>query len=243
MMCWTESRQIFQSIVSDAEAPGDGNAADQTLEPAAFDVVTEDLVGNAMRCEPRGIHQIPGGYCIENFLQVLCSPGHHDAYNGIFSKFAPYISLRNTKIQCSKHSTQGFFKENSEVRQPLQTGTCRAGSNGSTHLSQHVDQIDTCRQYLATPPTVRPTPTIGSVARRMTLSAHSRRSPITYAALPYSRKLPFVLLIRKHPARMLAIRDEAVVDGVHPTCFPAIYCLCSDSCGDHLSGCRFTRRS
>lgn len=45
----------------------------------------------AMRREPCCIDQIPGGH----FLQVLCSFGDHDAYNGTFPKRAPYSSLRN----------------------------------------------------------------------------------------------------------------------------------------------------
>ena len=40
---------------------------------------------------------------------------------------------------------------------------------------------------------------------------HSRRSTLTYTALPHSRKLPFVLFCSEHPSKMAAMRDRAAI--------------------------------
>ena len=53
---------------------GEGAAEDASgdaVEPAALHVVTEALVGDTLRDEPRGIDQIPGGHGIKQFLQIL----------------------------------------------------------------------------------------------------------------------------------------------------------------------------
>ena len=46
-------------------------ASGDPLEPAALHIVTKALVGDALGDEPCGIDQIPGGHCIEQFLQIL----------------------------------------------------------------------------------------------------------------------------------------------------------------------------
>jgi hypothetical protein len=42
-----------------------------TIQPATLHIVTEALIGDALRNQPGGIDQIPGGHGIEQFLQIL----------------------------------------------------------------------------------------------------------------------------------------------------------------------------
>jgi|TARA_Y100000815_G_scaffold264441_1_gene280074 hypothetical protein len=47
------------------------DASGDAVQPAAFHIVTKTLTSDALRDEPCGIDQIPGGHGIEQFLQIL----------------------------------------------------------------------------------------------------------------------------------------------------------------------------